>query len=248
MYNIMHIKYSAKTFKDNFPVWKKKNDSFLVRHFFRPISFYIAAFLSNCGFTANQVSIISLPVGIVSACLYIIPIKGFHIAGAIIAWLWMLLDCTDGNIARTIKKEKYGEFIDALSSYVFIPLLFMGIGVAAYFDGDTWIKWHEPWVILFGSLAGLFDVIPRLAFQKMRYTELTEGYRKTEEIQEQGKGFRRVLRELGLNGLFLPLLLICTLTNTLGIMIIFYFFIQLLLFSGTTYKMVLQVIRAMKQI
>ena len=92
----------------------------------------------------------------------------------------------------------------------------------------------------------MFDVIPRLAFQKMRYTELLEGYGKKEEIQNEGKGFRRLLRELGLNGLFLPLLLICTVINALREMIVFYFSIQLLLFLGSTYKMIVRVINVSK--
>ena len=141
----MQTKVNAKTFKNSFPEWKRKKDSFLVRHFFRPISFYTAAILSNIGLSANQVSLISLPVGIISASLFIIPIKGCHVAGAIVAWLWMLLDCTDGNIARTIRKEKYGEFIDALSSYIFIPLLFVGIGVAACFEENRVFQWSGSW-------------------------------------------------------------------------------------------------------
>ena len=230
-------KYSAKDFKNSFPEWKRQKDSFLVRHFFRPLSFYSAAIAANIGLSANQVSLISLPMGIVSASLFVFPLKVCHILGAIVAWIWMLMDCTDGNLARTIKKEKYGEFIDALSSYVFLPLLFLGIGMGAYYDGGLLPIAHNPLLILCGAYSGLFDVLPRLAYQKLRYTELTEKYEIVDSIQSESKGYKRILRELGLNGLFLPALLLCSIIGTLDILVVFYFCIQTLLFIGSLAKM-----------
>lgn len=236
----MRHKYRAKDFRDSFPEWKRKKDSFLVRHLFRPLSFYTAAFAANLGLSANQVSLISLPVGVISACLFLIPSRVYHILGAILAWIWMLMDCTDGNIARTIKKEKYGEFIDALSSYVFLPLLFIGLGMGAYLEGGILLSDRNPWFILLGAYAGLFDVLPRLAYQKLRFTELSEGYGKAAGIQDQGKAYKRILRELGLNGLFLPALLVCSSIGALDILILFYFCIQSLLFAGSLAKMIKQ--------
>lgn len=104
------MRYTAKYFRDRLPDWKRKKDPILSRVFYRPLSFFCSAFFSYIGWTANMVSYFSAVVAIIACACFVL---GAPIVGAVLINLWLLLDCTDGNIARSVKKERYGDFADS---------------------------------------------------------------------------------------------------------------------------------------
>ena len=68
-----------------------------------------------------------------------------NIIGAILVNVWLLMDCTDGNIARSVKKEAFGPFADSMSSYLLVGLLCTCIGFAAYFEGGLLFDKNNVW-------------------------------------------------------------------------------------------------------
>lgn len=159
------MKYTIRYFKDSLPDWKKKRDPIMVRFLYRPVSFVFSSIFSNLGFTANDVSNISTVIGILACVMIFIPNYVCGIIGAVLLNLWIIFDCTDGNIARTIKKLPYGEYVDAVSCYVLIALLFNSLGYRSYcFSGM--IFQGKPIIILLGGLASVFDNLMRLIYQR----------------------------------------------------------------------------------
>ena len=246
------MKYDYKFFMDGYPDWKKKKDSFLVRNFFRPISFYTAAFAANHSISANQVSFLSLIIAIASAALYLFDNRMCHIIGAFLILLWMVMDCTDGNLARSVKKQSYGDFADGISSYILINFLFIALGMAAYRTGGLLFENNNVWIVFIGALAASFDSLARLVYQKFANTENElekEGKLKAEEKStvDQQKGmraaYRRITREVGLNGLFLPAILICTILNWIDCFVCFYALVFGATFLGTLFSLIKKVLR-----
>ena len=229
-------KYTYQYFRDQYPEWKRKKDSFIVRNFLRPISFYIACFAANCGFTANDISLLSIFVAFIASILFLFPYKLFHIIGSLLVVFWMILDCTDGNLARAVRKQKYGEFADAVSSYILFNILFLCLGITAYFEGGLFVKTQNIWIVFCASMTGGLDSLSRLSYQKFINTEFF--VENTEEVlADQQIGiraiYRRFTREIGLNGIFLPAIIFCSIWSYLDIFILFYFIISLCTFSGT---------------
>lgn len=221
-------KYTAKYFKENLPEWKRKKDSFLVRSFFRPLSFYTASFAANRGIGANSVSYFSMLIAVVGSICYLMDNRLCYIAGAALIIFWMVLDCTDGNIARSVKKELYGEFADGASSYVLINFLFFALGIAAYknqgliFDASNWA------LLILGGFAGASDSLTRLLYQKFENTKMHEKPSNRESVRKGGKNklvviHDRIDKEVGLNGIFLPALLLCSVMRWFDIFVLFYF-------------------------
>ena len=119
----INMKYTAKYFKDNMPEWKRKKDAFVVKKFYRPISFYGSSFAANHGISANTVSYFSVIVAIIGCILFLFDSKGLCICGAVLFSVWSWLDCVDGNLARSVRKQPFGEFADSMSSYILVGLM-----------------------------------------------------------------------------------------------------------------------------
>ena len=116
-------KYTIRFFKETLPEWKRKKDSFVLKLFFRPLSFVTSSIAANLNITANTVSYFSILLAIVACILFLIPNFICNIFGAIFVNLWILSDCTDGNLARSVKKQPFGDFADSASSYILIAFL-----------------------------------------------------------------------------------------------------------------------------
>ena len=108
------MKYNSKFFKDNMPLWKRKKDPLFVKLIYRPLSFGVAALFANLGIKANVVTVLSLfPAAL---CGVLLSINNYivNIVGALLLSVWLLLDCADGNLARSVERQPYGDFLDAL--------------------------------------------------------------------------------------------------------------------------------------
>lgn len=229
-------KYTAKYFRDNHPAKKNKKSSWLVRNFYRKISFYVTAIANRLGLYANLVSFIGLILAFIAAGLLIVPNKVCNIVSVIACFLWMICDCVDGNLARLVAKQKYGEFIDACGSYTLVALLLPAAGFAAYQPGNSYLMSGNPWVILLGAISGLSDCMTRLYYQKYKNEKMIlegriENVRTTSnENSKENKLYNiymRLSKEIGLTGLLIPFLLISVILGWLDIFTIFY-----LLFYG----------------
>ena len=207
------MKYNTKFFKDAFPEWKRKKDSVLLRWFYRPISFFGASIFAHTGLTSNQVSFLSMIVAIVACSMFLFSNEIINYVGWFLLVLWMIMDCIDGNLARSIKSYPYGDFIDAASSYTLIALMFPCLGINAFLNGGFFFQKGFVWLVFLGAITGISDVLARLFYQKY----LTNSYEYNDNnadntVKKTGKLAiinDRVGKELGLNGLLIPALLLC---------------------------------------
>lgn len=225
------MKYNAKYFKEGMPEWKRKKDPILSRIFYRRVAFSVAAFAANRKISANTVSYFSAVIGII-ACLCFLPANhGVHILGAVLINVWLILDCTDGNLARSVKSQPFGEFVDGISSYILVGLMCTMMGIAVYFEGGLFIPKGSPWIILIGALASSSDSLMRLIYQKYKNTERNLADKGVVEIENdvrtdhsQVGSFRvRIEAELGIGGLLPIAILLAAIFKALDIIVIYCF-------------------------
>lgn len=226
------INYSPKYFRDNMPEWKRKKDPISCRYFYRPLSFFTASLCAKLGISANTVSYVSGWVAVLGCICFLPPLRWCHILGAVLFNVWLLMDCTDGNIARSYKRQPFGDFADALSSYMLVGLMSIFMGFAVFFDGGVLFERGNPWIILIGAIGSVSDTMMRLMYQKYLANERAmvdkgimpkENDVRTDHSQVSSLRVRLEM-ELGIAG-FLPLsILLGAIYNFLDIVCLYTFF------------------------
>ena len=143
---------------------------------------------------------------------------------------WLILDCVDGNLARCVKKQPFGEFADSMSSYFLVGFMGAAMGIAAFFEGGILFEAGSPWIILIGALASSSDTMMRLVYQKYNNTArkladqgIIERENDFRVDGEQKDTLMTVIdREFGL-GIIPEIALVCSIFHALDITVIYCF-------------------------
>lgn len=164
------MKYSPQDFYESMPEWKRKKDPLICRLIYRPLSFVISSICANFGIMANTVSYFSVLVAIVSGLFFLGGTKECNLIAAVFVNLWNTLDCVDGNLARTVKKQPFGEFADGISGYIITAIVCFTMGYGAYKTGGLLFAKGNILLLLLGSYASISDSLMRLIYQKYKAT------------------------------------------------------------------------------
>lgn len=238
-----NIKYTYKYFKDSMPEWKRKKDPLNCRYVIRPLSFYGSVFAANHGITANEVSYFSLAVAILSCICYFFNLPAIQILGAVLMNIWLWLDCVDGNLARSVNKQPFGEFADAISSYVLVAFMGVAFGYSVYLNGGLLVDPGNPWMIVAGALSSVFDSLVRLIYQKYKNSEtelVSKGIiavEKDDHTDPSKVGTFRIWFEQtwGIGGWLPHFILAATLFHALDIIILYCFLFYGVSFLGGSF-------------
>lgn len=114
---------------------KKVETVWYAKYVVRPFSIYITKILLYTPITANQVSFLSMIMGVCGA--FAIGYGTFRsgVMGVILLQVSYILDCIDGEIARYHKQSSVnGIFIDFLGHRIVIPLIFFGAAFMIYMN------------------------------------------------------------------------------------------------------------------
>lgn len=202
----------------------RAENSLWMRHVLRPVSYYVAAFFKKIGVGANAVTYISMAVVMYSFIFFIMGTRTSAIIGALLVNLWMLLDCTDGNLARANpKKSPYGDFVDAMGGYTMNAFVFLGIGVAAEHE-MTALRSHFPcgFFAMCGGLASVNSLLCRLMYQKIVATEYEFRITASPQSNKPAGVIKQFDKNVNMSGFFLPALFIATLAGLLQPFIMLY--------------------------
>lgn len=227
------MKYTYKQIVDSLPKKKNSNSSWWVKLWVRRISFVFTYLFMNLGFSSNAVSFLSIAVTLTACVLFCVPNAGCIIAAVVLVNFWLVLDCVDGNIARC-KKQKtvYGEFVDDIGGYYTVAFVYLAISVCAFNQGGLLLGRHNMWLLVAGAISSISDVLARLInkdyvnFSKNRADYQADDYR-TESKKSLSYVRRRIGKELGVSGAFMPLIILGVAFNAYDLVTLFY-----LLFNG----------------
>ncbi len=134
---------------------RKAVDTWYGRYVMRAASIYVTRLAVQRGFTPNQVTAVSLIVGLLSALAFSCRL---WFLGIVLINGWYLLDHVDGEVARYTKTSSHsGFFFDTVINYIIEPFLFLGIGIGlSGLRGDIWLAFAL--FAAFGSV--LLGLIP----------------------------------------------------------------------------------------
>lgn len=145
----------------------KDTDGFMARHVERPISLQISRRLAGTGITPNQMSLISIAVGICGGPFFLSSRPLMQTIGALLFLAHSILDGCDGELARLkFQQSRWGGVLDFWGDNVVHTIIFgcMGIGwsLAA---GSLWPLWLGAGAVL-GTLGSAGFVYWRLMRSK----------------------------------------------------------------------------------
>jgi phosphatidylglycerophosphate synthase len=145
----------------------KDTDGFTARNVERPISLQISRRLAGTGITPNQMSLISIAVGICGGPFFLSSRPLMQTIGALLFLAHSILDGCDGELARLkFQQSRWGGVLDFWGDNVVHTVIFgcMGIGwsVAA---GAIWPMWLGAGAVL-GTLGSAGFVYWRLMRSK----------------------------------------------------------------------------------
>jgi hypothetical protein len=119
----------------------KAADGFFTTFFVSPYSKYIARWCARRGFTPNQVTSVSMLIGVAAAAAFATGHRAGLIAGALLLQAAFTTDCVDGQLARYTRTfTKLGAWLDSIFDRTKEYLVFAGLAIGASRAGDpAWL-------------------------------------------------------------------------------------------------------------
>lgn len=120
----------------------KASDGFFTTFFVSPYSKYLARWAARRGFTPNQVTTVSMALGIVAALAFASGSRAGLVAGAILLQVAFTTDCVDGQLARYTRTfSKLGAWLDSVFDRSKEYVVYAGLCVGAIRAGDDATIW-----------------------------------------------------------------------------------------------------------
>jgi phosphatidylglycerophosphate synthase len=233
-----------KVSQEIYPAEKERaNKQTVWEHYFaRKIAFIIAPFFLRLGFSANQVSFLSMAAGIMGAALIAFGSFQLIILGGILMQIWLILDKTDGVVARLKKAStKFGEFFEELNGSLTAALFFISIGFAASKLPGFLPFYLPPEIFIFLGMGTSLSILLRHLIA--RHFEVVFQNKNISAVFN-GKGllasfYNLTVKFSGVYSLAQPIFVLSAIFNFLGLYVVVYFLIQgLLMLANSVYLLV----------
>ncbi len=119
----------------------KATDGFFTTFFVSPYSKFLARWAARRGWTPNQITTVSLAIGVLAAVAFATGERTGLIAGAVLLQLSFTTDCVDGQLARYTRTfSKLGGWLDSVFDRAKEYAVFAGLALGAGGLGqDVWV-------------------------------------------------------------------------------------------------------------
>ena len=116
----------------------KTTDGFMSRHFARPISTRVSRHIVGWGITPNQMTIVSMVIGLAAAPFFLSDRAALQAIGGLLFVAHSVLDGCDGELARlTYRESRFGGLLDFIGDNVVHVAVFGCMGVGWYLAADS---------------------------------------------------------------------------------------------------------------
>ena len=120
----------------------KEQDGFFTTFFVSPYSRYIARWAARRHLTPNQVTTVSMAIGIAAAAAFAEGSRAGLIAGAVLLQIAFVADCVDGQLARYTRQfSAVGAWLDSVFDRSKEYVVFAGLALGAVRTGGDDSMW-----------------------------------------------------------------------------------------------------------
>ncbi len=126
----------------------KESEGFMSRHFERKVSLAVSRRLAATSVTPNQMTLLSVGIGLVGALFFLSSRASLETVGALLFLLHSILDGCDGELARLkFQESRFGGVLDFWGDNVVHAAVFSGMAIG-------WSRAiGASWPLLVGALA-----------------------------------------------------------------------------------------------
>jgi phosphatidylglycerophosphate synthase len=97
---------------------------------YRPIAFLLVKSLYKTNVTPNHLTLVALTFGVIAGFLYSFGLQTTTIVAACLYFLFIVLDCSDGQLARLKKNgTPVGRILDGIADYTTAVAVYVGIAL-----------------------------------------------------------------------------------------------------------------------
>ena len=179
------------------------NDSFMDRLITRFISRQLTSLFLKTSYTPNQITFLSLFIGLAAALCFFYGGHNMGIAGSILLLVSAWIDCVDGEVARLkFMTSEWGAKVDIFSDNIVHCSVFFAIGMGLYFStGESIFKYLGLLAVL-GNLTNFILLSKTLLRKKAKATKKLplESYSENFSDQLANRDFIYFLFALALFG------------------------------------------------
>jgi len=137
---------------------------YTVRWFGRPIANRITPAFFNSGWSADGASYFRAWISLLGLILLTTPTYWGAIAAGAIAFMSLIFDCLDGNLARLRGTVTYwGKFLDGLIDYIFIMGMPLATGLALLLAGESF------WWLFAGSITTIATLVSQMTRARLSF-------------------------------------------------------------------------------
>ncbi|GAB1820352.1 CDP-alcohol phosphatidyltransferase family protein [Herbidospora sp. RD11066] len=108
--------------------------------YMRKLSIYVTWALAKTPITPNQVTGLMIVTGVGAGAVLLLPGLAAAVLAALLVQVYLLLDCSDGELARwTGRTSLTGVYLDRVGHYFAEAAILIGLGFRA---SETWPDWY----------------------------------------------------------------------------------------------------------
>ena len=203
------MKYTLRDVIASLPREKFLQEAFWSRLVLRPLSFPPSWLALACGMTPNMMSWLGAFCAIAGGALLGWGNTALQWAGIALLFVFSVLDCADGNMARTLKTSNpWGSWTDAVGGYIAYTASLLGLGMAAERCGGFG---PAGLCVFLGGFSAAANMLMRASVQFSRITALNIAKAvsagesaASEEKHEKPSREKWISENLGITGIMSP--------------------------------------------
>jgi hypothetical protein len=97
---------------------------------YRPLAFLLIKLIYNTRITPDQLTLAAIVMGLIGGFFYTFGLQTTSNIGAIFFILFIILDCSDGQLARLKKNgSSMGRLLDGIADYIVVTAIYIGIAI-----------------------------------------------------------------------------------------------------------------------
>ncbi len=171
-------------------------DETLTLYILRPIAFIFVKLLYPTNITPNQVSLMSIIMGMMSGYFFSRgDVTSYFIAG-FFYFICLILDCVDGMIARLKKNgTPVGRIVDGFADYIVGISVYIGLGIGfskGMVNIDFWP--YSPLILLFFAAAS--HIFHAMIVDYYRVEFMSHGLGKVTSVWEEKRIFTEEMNKI----------------------------------------------------
>ncbi len=162
------------------------NDSFMDRLVTRFISRQLTRKFLKTSFTPNQITFLSLFVGLVAALCFFVGGYQMGIAGAVLLLLSAWIDCTDGEVARLkFMVSEWGAKFDIIADNIVHCFVFFSIGMGLFYSTGKPVFKYLGMLAVLGSFCSFIFLSKSILGKKAEATKKSSPEPAKNDITDQ---------------------------------------------------------------